>query len=58
MFFAAYCKQVGLELKEISIDRTAPKREGEPTVHHEHEDHRRDHDWFAETLLDKPDDNC
>lgn len=56
--FAAYCKQVGLELKEISIDRTAPKREGEPTVQHEHEDHRRDHDWFAETLPDKPDDNC
>jgi len=46
-----YKKNVGEEVKDISIDRTAPIVEGEPVRHVETVDHHKEHNW-------KTDDSC
>ena len=43
-----YCLSLGLEAKDITIDRTAPLVEGEPVRHVETVAYTKEHDWFKE----------
>ncbi len=40
-----YCKHLGQEVRDITIDRTAPIVEGEPKRHTETVAYHKDHDW-------------
>ncbi len=46
--FYAYMDSLGEKTREIAIDRSAPKVEGQPVRHKETVAYHKDHDWFRE----------
>lgn len=46
--FYAYCESLGIPVKDITIDRTAPLVEGEPVRHKETVAYHKEHDWYKE----------
>ncbi len=46
--FGAYCESIGVEMSDITIDRTAPLEEGFPVHHPENAKVTRGHNWNSE----------
>ncbi len=44
----AYCRNVGIEPEDITIDRTAPVVEGEPVHYVERPAYHKEHNWYRE----------